>query len=439
MNKIRLFFTTNIIWKILSLAIGISFWFIGINIYNPYKSTVVQVPLTIYNESKLSDSGIVLKNKESLYARTLSVKVRGRAIDIDNFKASMVVASINLGLMEHLTLTTRDTPTPTTVTVTVPPNFEVESYPHTVDIVLDNIKEQRQKISVDYGNTEPAAGYRAGDTYVVTPEYVTIRGAQSDITGIKKAEVIVDITGAKKDIATTAPIKIYDYDGYDITSNFTLNVSEVNVTIPIYKQSRIPIVTATPAYKGEPAPGFGVSVVTWEPKYIDIIGSEEEVEKIKNIELEPIDVTGATADVSQTFLAWSYLSTKVFVAANGGTNEITATVSIEEVVTKTVSVDVNKILVLNETPFDFESDTVEFTVRGIKSLMEGYDGSTLIPTMNLAGLEPGEHEVILQGKLPAGISFEGDQTVKIIIHETVDIPENPENQGNDDLINDENR
>jgi len=254
----------NLGLKLLSVGLAALLWLVVINSQDPVETkTFEDIPVTIINESSLAAKD---KIPEVVEGDTVSVVVEARRSVFETLTGDDIIAVADFEKIS--------------VTDAVPIDISVAGYSEReVEIVrgmnqvmklrLEDAmtKDFRVKISTT-GQTR--AGYVIGDM-VASPNMISLTGSSTQISKIKEVVLVVDIEGMSKESQTTGIPVVYDKNG-DIVNSTKVSMSskEVTVTIPVLKTKAFRVSVST---IGEPAPGYEISSVSYQPDFVTIAGN----------------------------------------------------------------------------------------------------------------------------------------------------------------------
>ncbi len=119
---------------------------------------------------------------------------------------------------------------------------------------------------------------------------IQITGPRSIISRIEKVTALVSDTKVIKSTETfDAKIIMYSKDGHEIKSeNLSLNITDVNVTVPVYKQKTVPV----KADFSNLPDGFDIKSLKYKIDHSKVLieGLPDVVEQVNEITLNPIDL-----------------------------------------------------------------------------------------------------------------------------------------------------
>ena len=256
--------TNNLGLKLLSLLMATLLWLVVVNSQDPLETrTFTDIPVKIINEDSLTAKD---KIPEVIEGDTITVVVEARRKICDMLTANDIVAVADFAKIS--------------LTDAVPIEVSVQGYTdNEVEIIRgmnrvmtlrleDSVtKDFRVKIST---TGEPASGYVIGDM-VASPHLISVTGSSTQISKIKEVVLVVDIDGISKESYAVGTPVVYDMNGDVVNYNkVTVNTKEVEVTIPVLKTRTVKIMVNT---VGEPAPGYEVSNISYQPDVVTVAGT----------------------------------------------------------------------------------------------------------------------------------------------------------------------
>ncbi|MDR2903125.1 MAG: hypothetical protein LBU77_01260 [Clostridiales bacterium] len=397
-------------WKICALGFSVALWLYCMNVTGAtIKTDTISLRLTIDNEASLASENLVLENKAELESRYILLQIRGKREDVERLKrdTAKIKAYIDLAPIELHNSQKLGERQSTGVYVEKSGEFSgvevINKTPPTVGITLDRYEKITRDIKViTSGN--PSDNYSAGKTSA-NPETVEIWGARSTLAKIDYVGVNVDINGKTEDVTlSTAPIA-YDVDNNIVAGDIKILPETADVSVSINKWGQMPIVR--PTYTGGPPDGYVITAVEWEPKYAEVVGSEEAINTMQPIVLTPEDVSGFTMDKAVPHDLGDYLSEGLQIR-NGTPQEVVVTYQVEQLIEKTFEIPVSALNVRGYTAGAvFTEETVSVTVQAIQSVISAVIPTDLVGTVDLTGLGGGTHTVPVTFALRDGVKIAG--------------------------------
>lgn len=385
-------FTKDIGWKLLSLAIAVALWFTVINTENPLETRSYIASVQIQNEESLFERGYVVVNENEINSTRVTVRLRGQRLALDTLSQSntKVQAIVDLS---NIIYSYNGEPVSVPVNIVIPSvvnnSFEILSksvQSVTVDIQPYINKDFTVKPVVNYSDESSGELINA----VTSPSTITAYGAKSVINSIAEVRASVTPEVLENDMVMTASPTAYDAEG-NVVNNVTFSSSELSVKISMDDMKSVRIAVDT---TGRPAEDYQVTGLYLSPETIDVAGSEEALSGISVIRLPDIDIAGMDSNIIRTFDIGDYLPEGVRIV--GGTDTVTATVTLERNEEKNIVIPADSITDNGTTPegltAHIESEDIEITVSGPAGKLELVDGVNAY--VDLSGYEAGTYEYV---------------------------------------------
>ncbi len=395
--------TKNIGWKLFSLIPAIMVWFIVININNPMETREYTVYLSLMNKDKLTAQNLVVANEIDLSQTKITVKVTGTRLALDSLYSRNIDAIIDLRQFDILYAKDLSEPIRISPQIKLPntgDTYEVlASSPNYVDVKLERLVSVEKQVQVvKIGDAKD--GY-ASMTPMVTPQYIVITGAESIIEKIDSVRVSVDLKEATEDIGVKQKIQIFDKQDKEIIGLST-DTSDVVIKVPINKYRKVPVKITS---QGLPADGFTVSSIQWEPKFVEIVGSKETINRISEIVLPTINMQNLKDSKTYPVDLRALLPTEVSIK-NGTPNEVQVKINIERESIKSINIPISKIKLLNLAEgfqCNLMPQTLDVVVKGIGHVVDGLNTDNIDVSINLENVAEGGHSFDLTFNLPEGV------------------------------------
>ncbi|MBS7220988.1 MAG: hypothetical protein KH033_06535 [Clostridiales bacterium] len=397
-------FTKDIGWKLLSLAIAVALWFTVINTENPLETRSYIASVQIQNEESLFERGYVVVNENEINSTRVTVRLRGQRLALDTLSQSSTKVQAIVDL-SNVIYSYNGEPVSVPVNIVIPSvvnnSFEILSksvQSVTVDIQPYINKDFTVKPVVNYSDESSGELINA----VTSPSTITAYGAKSVINSIAEVRASVTPDTLKNDMVMTASPTAYDAEG-NVVNNVTFSSSELSVKISMDDMKSVRIAVDT---TGRPAEDYQVTGLYLSPETIDVAGSEEALSGISVIRLPDIDIAGMDSNIIRTFDIGDYLPEGVRIV--GGTDTVTATVTLERNEEKNIVIPADSITDNGTTPEGLtehiESEDIEITVSGPAGKLELVDGVNAY--VDLSGYEAGTYEdVPVVIELPDDVSL----------------------------------
>ena len=223
---------------------------------------------------------------------------------------------------------------------------------------------------------------------------VIIKSHEKKLATVASVKAIVDVNALNASSAGTYTLEnvklvAYDEKGTEI-SDIEIVPGTVTATVTITSPSKVVPIKVAP--KGEVASGSAIKTITPNVKSITLYGDETTLESIKDITVE-IDVTGLSSD--KTFQETIVKPTGI--RSMSDTN-ITIKVTMDKETSKEFkdipitfeNLDTSKYIALASSE---ESTKVDVTVKGVSSILNKLEPSSINAKVDLSNLTEGTHKV----------------------------------------------
>lgn len=247
----------------------------------------VENTYTVPVETRNLDRSLVATNVPS----TVKVKVRMSRSDMIYMRSDNIKAYVDL-----TGVTDGDYPN-TPIHVSVPGDESVVSVtPKTFDLNVDTYAVKTLPANVQIFGT-PETNFSV-ESKKVTPDTITIAGSSAMIAKADRAVVSVNIAGKEKSFTEFDSVNILDADGNTVTG-LDIMPSQVKVAVKMKEATKLGNLPIRIDTKGEPAKGYKVGRITITPSVATITAPISFFSSNKTLDLDPIDVTGASSDIHQ--------------------------------------------------------------------------------------------------------------------------------------------
>ena len=407
-------FTDNLGLKIIAVIFAAFLWLIVVNLDNPVSTqTFSEIPVTIINEDIILSAG---DTYQVLGEEKVSVVVSATRQVRQKLTKEDIVATADIKEMD-------------TSTGLVPIKISIPNYAgkyESAEAAPRNLQIQREKsgkkvlsLTVSTGDSKVRDGYILGDM-TVNPDKVTITGPESILDQIDRAVALIDVEGLAKDSEETAKLGLYDISGNPISqTRLGNNLGEggITVSVEVLKIKSVPISLSV---SGTPAEGYKYTGYSSEPETVQIYGEKDVVDKIEEIDVPVIDVSGASQPIQKSVNISEYLPEGVQLVDEKTAN-ITVTAMVEEEGTRTINFMVSSIQIYNLAEglqVSYEPDAeIALRFSGDQKALEMLDISNAVSVDMSAYVVPGVYDVHVDGDIPEGITLMKKVTVQLTVAE----------------------
>lgn len=278
---------------------------------------------------------------------------------------------------------------------------QVRVEPELVQVRIDELVTEVLPLEVE--SALPDDDPRTISDIVPEVSQVTVAGPSSAVERV--ARVTLPITLDQRNVSFTDIFTPYAIDAND------QRVSEVQilpsqVTTRVELESRGKVVSVIPVINGVPAEGFSVQQRAAFPETIVVDGPAEALDSLLFVNTEPVDITGATSNVSES-VGIADLPAGVTVV-EPGSGEVEVRVALEDISSTTQSLSSVPVEIANVPgglSATFEPRSISISLDGPDAVLADMVSSDVRVVVDLGGLEAGTHELQPQIFLPQGVTW----------------------------------
>ena len=380
-------FNNKIANIILAFIISIGLWSYVVYAVNPIqKETFRNIPVQLVNEQALNERGLAVANATDI------------AVDAAVEGSRKVLASMDSGSFTATADVSQCVAGTNSVVVDIKTNKNAELASGsivTVQINVEQLVTESRDIKVEY--TGQAGSDREIEAELTGDKTVKVSGAASLVAGVSYVSANVDISKIEtENQAMTAKLEAVDSSGSAV-DNISLSQETAEVRVSIYSTKKVPLVVNI---AGQPPAGYRYEGIKTENNIL-LRGSKATLESISSVSAEYIDISGLTA-TTEVKLS---LILPEGVELSSKAKQPVAEVYIEGEASSSVSIKSSNVAIrnLDEDTYDARiiSGNISISVAGVENAAE----SDFTLSINLRGLDAGEHEV------PLTVKYKGNGSV----------------------------
>lgn len=301
LDKINNILMRNIGWKIMALLFAFLVWMSIMNIDDPYITvTVSNIPVTVLNENALEEQGKISDIESGRY---VTVKAKAPRSVADNLSARDFVAVADYRQMSLVYAV------PIRVSVNPDSSYAREDIsietkdPEMMTLTLEDYGTETFRVDI-ITEGEAAEGYYIADM-VVKPNLIQIAGSVKQIDRIEKVVVPLNTDQVSESFRTTAGMKLYDKNGYEIEENTVeMETAEVEIEVTVLPVKSILLLISI---EGTPRFGYECTGTQHVPTEITIAGTPEDLASIYSMTI-PFDISMQDDVVESKVNIESYLA-----------------------------------------------------------------------------------------------------------------------------------
>ena len=414
--------THNLGLKLASLVLAFVLWFLVAQIYDP-KDTVTfnNIQVRLINTELLDEEGKVYEVLDN--SNLVRVTVTGpQSIVKSELRRSDIVAEADMSKLTDIN----------TIAITYycenVSNDSVEIKGNH-DSVRLSVEDKTSKWIKLESNTigEVASGYMIGNV-TLDQTNIEVTGPKSAISQVDHAGVDINVTDSTSSLSANVDIKLYDADGNELTlESVKKNVNSAHMTVEVLATKEVPVEIE---YMGVPEDGYmATGEVESSVPTVRIAGTASALVGISAITVpeERMNITGQSGDLVDIINLKEYLPSNVRLANKSFDGKITATVYIEPIDTKDLTISADNISITGvpdgmEAEVTSTAEEYNITVSGLTRDVSILRDSSVTGVLDLNqwmednGLEeltPGNYTIPVTFNLSEDITVDTDVNIHI--------------------------
>ena len=357
--------TRNLGLKLASLLLAFVLWFLVAQIYDP-KDTVTfnNIQVRLINTELLDEEGKVYEVLDN--SNLVRVTVTGpQSIVKSELRRSDIVAEADMSKLTDIN----------TIAITYYceniSNDSVEIKGNH-DSVRLNVEDKTSKWIKLESNTigDVASGYMIGNV-TLDQTNIEVTGPKSAISQVDHAGVDINVTDSTTSLSANVDIKLYDADDNELVlESVKKNVDSAYMTVEVLATKEVPVEIE---YMGVPEDGYmATGEVESSVPTVRIAGNVSTLVGISAITVpeDRMNITGQSDNLVDIINLKEYLPANVRLADKSFDGKITATVYIEPIVSKDLTVAAENISVTGvpdgmEAEITSTAEEYNITVSGL--------------------------------------------------------------------------
>jgi YbbR domain-containing protein len=389
----------------ISLIAAFVLWLYVSNAANPDTTgTVRGIRLTISGLERLEERGLMISEGTDQQV-TLSLQgKRDALLRVNNSNITVTVDVSNITEPGTVSLDYRISYPLSALGETI---TERDKRPDRIELTISRQTEKAVEVRLDFTGSV-GEDYQLGE-HSVAPQTITVRGREEVINQISHAQVNVSVQGMTETYSQETPFTLIGFNGEPLSAELAAEVeteeTTILTTLPVVKLKEVPLTV-------ELIPGGGATgddaQVQIEPESIMVSGDPDDLEGLKEIKLDPIElynVYNKTNTLTRT-INLSPVLTNV-----SGLTEAEVTVTIPDLVIR--AIEVNNIEIINvPEPYIAEKVTLTSTIQ-IRGTQEAVDA--ILPSQLRIVADLKDINVILGGQtVPVKVYLASSDDVGVV-------------------------
>ena len=407
--------TRNLGLKLASLLLAFVLWFLVAQIYDP-KDTVTfnNIQVRLINTELLDEEGKVYEVLDN--SNLVRVTVTGpQSIVKSELRRSDIVAEADMSKLTDIN----------TIAITYYceniSNDSVEIKGNH-DSVRLNVEDKTSKWIKLESNTigNVASGYMIGNVSLDQTN-IDVTGPKSAISQVDHAGVDINVTDSTSSLSANVDIKLYDADDNELTlESVKKNVDSAHMTVEVLATKEVPVEIE---YMGVPEDGYmATGEVESSVPTVRIAGNASTLVGISAITVpeDRMNITGQTDNLVDIINLKEYLPSNVRLADKSFDGKITATVYIEPIVSKDLTVAAENISVTGvpdgmEAEITSTAEEYNITVSGLSRDVSILRDSSVTGILNLTQwMEDNGVEELTPGTYTIPVTFNLAEDITVV-------------------------
>lgn len=291
---------------------------------------------------------------------------------------------------------------PIAVTVRSDPAEVRDVSPPTLELVVEQIAEKEVPVVLRVQGS-PAMGFRS-EPAELAPQTLRVRGPASKVEQVTAAWVSVSVEDRQSSLRGDYEPELIDEEDNPIEQVEAVPGS-VTVNVPIVQLGFIRDIPITLGpLPGQPAPGYRVANLEYEPQIVKVFGRTEVVQSVNFLQTEPISLEGIT----QTLVTSVNLQMPEGISIIEPPNpQVTVTLTVEAIrsgLTLEVSPTITGLA--GGLSASVGPEAVVVIVSGPLALIENLEPGDIQVRLDLTGLAQGEYVITPQIVAPDEVDIE---------------------------------
>lgn len=407
--------TRNLGLKLASLLLAFVLWFLVAQIYDP-KDTVTfnNIQVRLINTELLDEEGKVYEVLDN--SNLVRVTVTGpQSIVKSELRRSDIVAEADMSKLTDIN--------------TIAINYYCENISNDSveikgnhDSVRLNVEDKTSKWIKLESNTigDVASGYMIGNV-TLDQTNIEVTGPKSAISQVDHAGVDINVTDSTTSLSANVDIKLYDADDNELVlESVKKNVDSAYMTVEVLATKEVPVEIE---YMGVPEDGYmATGEVESSVPTVRIAGTVSTLVGISAITVpeDRMNITGQSDNLVDIINLKEYLPANVRLADKSFDGKITATVYIEPIVSKDLTVAAENISVTGvpdgmEAEITSTAEEYNITVSGLSRDVSILHDSSVTGILNLTQwMEDNGVEELTPGTYTIPVTFNLAEDITVV-------------------------
>ncbi|HLW47559.1 MAG TPA: CdaR family protein [bacterium] len=374
----------RLLYILLSLGVATVAWYYVATAQNPLVERALTVDLHVRG---LSPNEVLVQAPPP----TVRVRLSGsRTAVFGQLSPAQVDASIDLAGQrpgEHRVQ----------VVLTTPPEVRaVAQTPEEVLVVLDTVATRRFPVEISLIGNLPQ-GVNLGPPRV-TPAFVTVTGAATQIDEIRHAIVTVDTSNLPQQAATSLQVRLLDANDQEVRGP-TIDPPIVTAQLTVKESVIAKVVPVVPAIAGAPPAPLAVTAISTDPATVTLQGPSLLLQGVTAVSTAPVDLRAAKGDLRQQ------VPLQIPSGASASVSRVTVSVKLGGGSLSTIfrSVPVQVVGLRRGVRPRVVPSSIDVQVEGPTNVVARLTPASIRIVVDAGGRGAGRYQVTPQAQLPQGV------------------------------------
>lgn len=287
----------------------------------------------------------------------------------------------------------------------------ISAEPGQVQVQIDELVSNLMPLQAQ--STLPEDDPRTISEIVPEVSQVTVSGPSSAVERVSEVVLPVSLDNRNESFTDIFTPYAIDANGQRVSE---VEVLPTQISTLVEIESRGKVISVIPVVNGAPAEGFSVQQRAVIPDTIVVDGPPDALDSLLFINTLPVDITGASDNVSEMVgLADLPLGVSVVDPVEGLVEVRVALEDISSSAQTLSNLPVTAVNVPEGVSASIEPRTIAITVDGPGTTLAEMESSDVRVVVDVGGLEPGTHELTPQVFLPQGVTWTSTTPETVVV------------------------
>lgn len=267
---------SKILSVLLSVAIALGLWLYVITVESPgSKNTIYNIPVVFEGETALTERGLIITSDTNV---DVDLVLAGNRTDLNQVNAGNITLKVDLSKIYDPGKHELEYSISYPGSVASNAFTEENRSPSRISVTVEKLAKLDIPVVVTYTGELPEEFFADRSNAVVDNTTITVKGPQSVVEKIARAEIVVDLTNRTESISENYRFTLEDSEGNPVDAGMiTVSVEEVRLDLKIQRRKFVNL-SVTIENGGGATDKTCTYVIT--PDKIQVSGSEAAMEDL---------------------------------------------------------------------------------------------------------------------------------------------------------------